>query len=111
MAEVAEIAGPQLVMQMRFFRYRRPSLKSVLGITKAKKQLKKELGITNALKPFRAWTNLKRKFKRDIGYESETGRLIRHGLPRPAGCMTVLLILAMIFMVVHSLWATSPTSP
>jgi len=63
---------------MKLFRYRRPSLKTVLGITKAKKRVKKELGITAALKPFRFWTNAKRRFKRKIGYESEAGRLIRN---------------------------------
>ena len=31
---------------MKFFRYRRPSWKTVLGVTKAKKRIKKELGIT-----------------------------------------------------------------
>jgi hypothetical protein len=31
---------------MKFFRYRRPSLSTLLGITKAKKQVKKKLGIT-----------------------------------------------------------------
>ena len=39
---------------MKFFRYRRPSLNTLLGITKAKKRLKKELGITAAMKPFQA---------------------------------------------------------
>jgi hypothetical protein len=77
---------------MKFFRYRRPSLTTVLGITKAKKRVKKELGITDALKPFRWWTNQKRKIKRQIGYESEAGRLIRNGLPRPGGCLVVALI-------------------
>jgi len=80
---------------MKFFRYRRPSLKTLLGITKAKKRLKKELGITDALKPFRAWTNAKRRFKRKIGYESEAGRLIRNGLPRPGGCLVVMAAMAL----------------
>jgi hypothetical protein len=66
---------------MRFFRYRRPSVKTLLGFTKAKKRVKKELGITDALKPFRWWTNLKRRVKRKTGYESDSGRLIRNGLP------------------------------
>jgi hypothetical protein len=65
--------------QMKFFRHRRPSLNILLGITKAKKRVKKELGITDALKPFRAWANLKRRVKRKVGYESEAGRLIRNG--------------------------------
>jgi len=68
---------------MKFFRYRRLSLKTLLGITRAKKRLKKELGITAALKPFRAWTNVKRRFKRKVGYESEAGRFVRDGLLKP----------------------------
>jgi hypothetical protein len=76
---------------MRLFRYRRPSLSTLLGITKAKKRLKKELGITAAMKPFRAWTNAKRRFKRKIAYESEAGRLVRDGLPRPGGCLVVIV--------------------
>ena len=56
----------------------------------AKKRLKRELGITAAMKPFRAWTNAKRRLKRDVGYESAAGRLIRNGLPRPGGCLVVV---------------------
>ena len=48
-------------ISMKFFRYRRPSLNTLLGITKAKKRIKKELGITEAMKPFRWWTNTKRR--------------------------------------------------
>jgi hypothetical protein len=78
---------------MRLFRYRRPSLNTLLGITKAKKRIKKELGITEAMKPFRWWTNTKRRFNRKIGYESDAGRLIRKGLPRPGGCLVVVMVL------------------
>jgi hypothetical protein len=78
---------------MKFFRYRRPSTKTLLGITKAKKEVKKELGITEAMKPFRWWTNTKRRFKRKVKYESEGGRLVRNGLPRPGGCLVVILII------------------
>ncbi len=73
--------------------YRRPSLKTLLGITKAKKRIKKELGITEAMKPFRWWTNTKRRFKRKVGYESDAGRLIRNGLPRPGGCLIVVAVM------------------
>ena len=38
---------------MKRFPYPHPSLSTVLGITKVKKRMKKELGITDALKPFR----------------------------------------------------------
>jgi hypothetical protein len=40
-------------LPMKFFRYRRPSLKTILGVTKAKKQIKTELGITDLMKPLR----------------------------------------------------------
>lgn len=75
---------------MKFFRYRRPSLKTVLGITKAKKRVKKALGITALLRPFRWWGNLKQKTKRRLGYYSTPSRLVRNGVPTPGGCAIVL---------------------
>ena len=69
----------------KLFRYRRPSLNTVLGITRAKKKLNKELGITAAMKPLRWWGNEKRKVKRDLGYYSPLGRLLRLGSPRFMG--------------------------
>jgi hypothetical protein len=42
--------------------YRRPSLKTILGITKAKK----ELGMTALLKPFCWWPDQKRRLKREV---------------------------------------------
>jgi len=88
---------------MKFFRYRRPSLKTVLGVTKAKKQIKKELGITAALKPFRWWTNTKRRIKRKVGYESEAGRMVRNGMRKPGGCLVIIVGLAVIAGI--SFWA------
>lgn len=43
------------------------------------------------MKPFRWWGNEKRKIKRAIGYESDVGRIIRQGLPKPGGCLVVLI--------------------
>jgi hypothetical protein len=83
---------------MNLPRYRRPSFNTLLGITKAKKRVKKESGITAAMKPFRFWTNAKRRFKRKIGYESEGGRVIRNGLPRPGGCLVVVLMVIGVAM-------------
>jgi hypothetical protein len=88
---------------MKFFRYRRPSLKTVLGITRAKKRIKKELGITALLKPLRWWPNQKRRIKRETGYESAAGRLIRDGLPKPGGCLVVAVVMVvgglLVFLV------------
>lgn len=74
---------------MKFFRYRRPSLNTLLGITKATKRTKRELGITAALKPYSGLDKRKTEVWRKTGYESEAGRLIRNGLPRPGGCLVV----------------------
>lgn len=76
---------------MKFFRYRRPSWKTILGITAAKKRMNKQLGITALLKPFRWWGNEKRKIKRAVGYESDAGRLIRNGLPKSVKLLGVLV--------------------
>ncbi len=76
---------------MRFFRYRRPSLKTLLGVTAAKKRVRKDLGITALLKPFRWLPNQQRRLKRQLGYYSAAGRLLRDGLPRPGGCMILVL--------------------
>ena len=75
---------------MKFFRYRRPSWKTILGVTRAKKQIKKDLGITALLKPLRWFPNQKRRIKRKLGYESEVGRLVRDGLPKPGGCLVLV---------------------
>ena len=84
---------------MKLFRHRRPSLKTILGVTKAKKRLKKELGITALLKPFRWWGNSKRTFKRKIGYESEPWRILRNGIPKPGGCLISLLGIILAFAI------------
>jgi hypothetical protein len=88
---------------MKFFRYRRPSWKPLLCITKAKKRIKKDLGITAPLKPFRAWSNAKRRFRRMIGYEWEAVRLIRDGLPRPGGCLMSIVALAVVIPTITAL--------
>lgn len=85
---------------MKLFRHRKPSLKTVLGVTKAKKRLKRDLGITQATKPLRWWTNKKRTMKRRVGYESTAGRLIRNGLPKPGGGCVVTLLAG--FVIAHT---------
>ena len=62
---------------MRLVRKRKPSVKTMLGVTKAKKRVKKATGITAATKPLRAPTNLKRRVKRKTGYESEAAGWLR----------------------------------
>ncbi len=63
--------------RMRLIRYRRPSVKTMLGVTKAKKRLKKDLGITAAMRPFRAPGNMKRRALRRAGYYSGPMKFFR----------------------------------
>lgn len=58
-------------------RYRKPSLKTIVGITKAKRTIKKNLGIYNVTKIINAPSNAKRRLKRGLGYESEIMKIIR----------------------------------
>ena len=83
-------------------RYRRTSVRTALGITKEEKRIKRELGITAILKPFRWWGNEKRKVKREVGYYSPEAKLARHVLPHSAGklLLLVLLVLGIPFALV-----------
>lgn len=58
-------------------RYRKPSLETALGLTSAKKQLKREIGIYNATNILNAPTNAKRTAKRALGWESAGAKFFR----------------------------------
>jgi hypothetical protein len=61
----------------RLFRYRRRSMKTMLGITKAKKRFNKVVGITAIKKPFRAPGNAKGRMLRKLGYFSGPMKFLR----------------------------------
>jgi hypothetical protein len=61
----------------KLFRYRKPSAKTLLGVTKAKKAIKKQTGYYAATKATRAIPNAKRRVKRKAGYESEPMKRFR----------------------------------
>lgn len=58
-------------------RYRMPSLKTLSGMTAAKKKMKRELGIYKVTRITNAPPNLKRKAKRGLGYEAESMKFLR----------------------------------
>lgn len=62
---------------MRLFRYRRRSIKTMLGVTKAKKRFNKAVGITAIKAPFRAPGNIKRRALRKAGYYSGPMKFFR----------------------------------
>jgi hypothetical protein len=93
-------------------RYRRSSIRTVLGVTAEEKRIKRELGITALLRPFRWWGNEKRRVKRDLGYYSPDAQLARHVLPRSGS--KLLLVVALVLGIPFALgwWLNSnPTTP
>jgi hypothetical protein len=86
---------------MSTIRFRRTSLRTALGITKQEKRIKREMGITAILKPFRWWGDEKRKIKREVGYYSPAAKLARPVLPRSVGKLLLLVVsvLKIIFVI------------
>ncbi len=62
---------------MANMRYRKPSVKTILGVTKLKKRVKKALGINTVLAPFRAVNNYQRRMLRRAGYYSPEMKALR----------------------------------
>lgn len=61
---------------MKLIRYRKPSVKSMLGVTKAKRSVKRSLGISQV----QVWTQpsrLKQKVKYGTGLYSPAVRVVR----------------------------------
>lgn len=62
---------------MKLIRYRKPSLNTLLGITKEKRRIKRALGISQV----QAWTKpsrVKQRMKYQLGLYSPTARVIRN---------------------------------
>ncbi|HTQ39509.1 MAG TPA: hypothetical protein VMJ32_10800 [Pirellulales bacterium] len=83
-------------------RYRRTSVRTALGITKEEKRIKRELGITAILKPFRWWGNEKRKIKREVGYYSPEAKFARHFLPRSV--IRLFLLVVALATITFAIW-------
>jgi hypothetical protein len=62
---------------MSQMRYRKPSVKTLLGVTKWKKRAKKALGVNVVMKPFRLVGNYKRRMLRRAGYYSPEMKMMR----------------------------------
>lgn len=58
-------------------RYRLPSLKTVLGVTKAKKKIGRSTGLYSVSKILNKPKNIKRGIQRKAGYESGIMKVIR----------------------------------
>lgn len=61
---------------MKLFRYKKPSVNSLLGVTRVKRKVKRSLGISQV----QAWTKpsrVKQRIKYDVGLYSPEMRVIR----------------------------------
>jgi len=88
---------------MKLFRYRKPSLNTILGITKAKRRAKKALGIYEITKITNAPKNFKRRMLRRAGYYSTPMKILRNGAPKiGGGCL--VFIMANIGVFILLLW-------
>ena len=92
-------------------RYRRPSVRTMLGVTAEEKRIKRELGITALLRPFRWWGNEKRRVKRDLGYYSPDAQLARHVLPRSASKLLMLVALVLGIPFALGWWLSTNQAP
>ena len=63
--------------RFKLFRYRRPSLKTALGVTAAKRRIKTETGYYAATRWMRAPYNFKRRTLRRVGYYSGPMKFLR----------------------------------
>jgi hypothetical protein len=63
--------------RFKLVRYRRPSLKTALGVTKAKRRIGKATGFYALTKPLRWRTNTKRTVLRRAGYYSGPMKFFR----------------------------------
>ncbi len=64
---------------MKVFRYRKPSVNTILGITTAKRRVKRELGISQV----EAWTKparVRQRLKQRVGLYSPAARVVRQTL-------------------------------
>ncbi|HEX9036532.1 MAG TPA: hypothetical protein VF808_06025 [Ktedonobacterales bacterium] len=68
--------------RFRVFRYHRPSLSTLLGVTRAKRRFKAATGYYAATRWMRAPTNFRRRVLRRSGYYSGPMRFLRFLLGR-----------------------------
>jgi hypothetical protein len=61
---------------MRFFRYRKPSLSTILGVTATKRRVKRTFGISQ-VQAFIEPSRLKQKIKYRAGLYTPVARMIR----------------------------------
>jgi hypothetical protein len=87
---------------LKLFRYRRPGINQLLGITQAKRKVSRELGLATLRDPTTPLKNMQRKALRKVGYYSEPMKAAR-----ASGCakrMGGLFLITMLVIAVLSVF-------
>ncbi len=74
--------GSDDMARFKLFRYRRPSLSTALGVTRAKRRIKTRTGYYAATRWMRAPYNMRRRALRRMGYYSGPMKFLRFLLGR-----------------------------
>jgi hypothetical protein len=87
----------------RIFRYRRPSVNELLGISQAKRRISRKLGLATLRDPTTPIKNMERRMRNRAGYYSEPMKLARASgcLKRGGGCgiLVIALLVAAIYWI------------
>jgi hypothetical protein len=70
-----------MLKQLLNFGWRSPSIKSILGLTKLVRKVKKNTGYYKTTKVTRVLTNLEKRVKHRVGYYSAPAKIYRRGIP------------------------------
>ena len=81
-------------MGKKLFRYRKPSVKTALGVTKAKRRVTKATGGKAVRDPSVLITNANRRIKRKVGYYSAPAKATR-----AKGCYFLGIRLAVLTLI------------
>lgn len=90
----------------RLFRYQKPSVNQLLGITSAKRKISRQLGLPTLRDPTTPIKNMERRALRKVGYYSEPMKLVRAlGRLKKGGC-SALLFLSLVLLAISTALVT-----
>jgi hypothetical protein len=82
-----------MARSQRIFRYRKPSINQLLGVTQAKRKISRQLGLAALRDPTTPIKNMERRALRKTGYYSEPIKLARAlGILKRGGCGSLFLL-------------------
>lgn len=87
-----------------FFRYRRPSLSEIFGVSQAKRRVSRKIGLATLRDPNTPLRNAERRVKNQLGYYSEPMKAARK-----SGCLkrssSLFIILTLVITLLFSFFS------